>query len=56
MPDITMCAANNCKLSSKCYRHKDSGTKPNPFRQSYSDFGWQKPCKQFWDRSSKDDG
>lgn len=39
MPDITMCAAKKCKLSDTCYRHADSGTRPDPLRQSYADFG-----------------
>lgn len=34
MPDISMCAAE-CELSTECYRHQDSGTKPNPHWQSY---------------------
>jgi hypothetical protein len=34
MPDITMCAAL-CARSRHCYRHEDSGTEPNPGRQSY---------------------
>lgn len=37
MPDITMCKNDNCLLSKSCYRHIDSGTKPN-MRQSFAYF------------------
>jgi hypothetical protein len=35
MPDIMMCAAFACELSRSCYRHKNSGTKADRYRQSY---------------------
>lgn len=35
MPDITMCASITCNKSADCYRHADSGTEPNPWRQAY---------------------
>ena len=39
MPDISMCANENCGSSKNCYRHTDSGVKPFPNYQSYTDFG-----------------
>lgn len=38
MPDITMCANDDCPLSEGCYRNPFSGTNPNPLRQSWSRF------------------
>ena len=35
MPDITMCASNICPKRTECYRHAESGTEPNPWRQAY---------------------
>jgi hypothetical protein len=37
MPDVTMCVAKRCPLSTTCYRHKDSGTQPS-YSQSFGDF------------------
>ena len=37
MPDITMCADENCPLSISCYRSKQSGTRPHE-RQSWDHF------------------
>lgn len=50
MPDISMCDVKDCPKSGECYRHKDSGTKPNQYRQAYfvmreSD---ERPCENFW--------
>lgn len=33
--DITMCNVIYCDFKKKCYRHAESGTKPNEYRQSY---------------------
>jgi len=35
MPDITMCASDTCRLRTECYRNEASGTKPDPYQQSY---------------------
>lgn len=35
MPDIWMCDSKKCPLSRTCYRHKDSGTVPDEYRQAY---------------------
>jgi hypothetical protein len=35
MPDIMMCDAHECPASKTCRRHPDSGTKPDPYRQSW---------------------
>ena len=56
MPDITMCIATNCKKSSTCYRHKDSGTKPDPYWQSWCNFSKEEStdpdpvegCHYYW--------
>jgi hypothetical protein len=50
MPDITMCVNDVCKLKEKCFRHSDSGTKPTPYRQSYSHFNEKgdKDCDYYW--------
>jgi hypothetical protein len=51
MPDISMCADDECPSRAKCYRHKASGTKPSSFWQAYSTF-WREPdakqCSAFW--------
>ena len=36
--NFSMCVSHNCKLRTKCLRHAESGTKPNPARQSYGYF------------------
>lgn len=48
MPDISMCANNNCTLSSKCYRFTAT---PNPWRQTYAKFAQDEngECNYFWD-------
>lgn len=56
MPDISMCAHRNCPLRHNCYRHADSGTKPNPYRQSYAvytptiDEDGKVGCDDYWPR------
>ena len=54
MPDIAMCRAGNCPLSTKCYRHEDSGTVPDKYRQSYVILADDDPvgydCDLFWER------
>jgi hypothetical protein len=49
MPDISMCAAENCPVAARCYRHAASGTKPDEFLQSYSGFEPEKgeACRGF---------
>jgi hypothetical protein len=51
MPDISMCADDDCPSRAKCYRHKASGTVPHVSWQAFTDF--QRPpeadkCLQFW--------
>ena len=52
MPDIMMCAAENCAKASSCYRHEDSGTTPCEWRQSYWLRDPRDPtgddCRNFW--------
>jgi hypothetical protein len=52
MPDIMMCNAEQCDLSATCYRHPDSGTNPDPYRQSWwyrqDDSPVGKECPQHW--------
>jgi hypothetical protein len=55
MPDITMCTAKNCDKSAACYRHEDSGTEPNPYRQSYSDFNPEN-CGHYWPAKYRKEG
>lgn len=38
MPDISMCNDPDCPFSRQCYRHPDSGTKPDPYRQAWGFF------------------
>lgn len=45
MPDITMCGDMDCPMANNCYRNEKSGTKPNPYRQSF-----------FMDSPRKEDG
>ncbi len=51
-----MCWNKDCPLASQCYRHEASGTKPNPYRQTYGDFDFaindegEAECENFWDR------
>ena len=48
MPDITMCMQDDCTRSKTCYRHKDSGTKPSEFMQSYFLGGDPENCEWYW--------
>lgn len=50
MPDISMCATEDCPLSDKCYRKQ---AKPDEY-QSYSKFEWiithtGPDCGYFWE-------
>jgi len=38
MPDITMCANEDCSLAKSCYRSPLSGTKPSEGRQPWDVF------------------
>lgn len=45
MPDISMCMNENCKARLACYRFS---ARPNPYWQTYSDYGTgKKPCKDW---------
>jgi len=51
MPDISMCADDECPSRAECYRSKASGTVPSEHQQAFTDF--QRPpanqqCSQFW--------
>lgn len=49
MPDISMCGAVGCPISSTCHRHADSGTQPNEPWQTYSAFAYgMKGCVDYW--------
>ena len=54
MPDISMCASEDCPLAVNCYRSEKSGTKPSEFWQAYADFKWHDDieglprCDSFW--------
>ncbi len=37
--DIAMCLSPSCPSRARCERHADSGTRPNPYRQTYGGFG-----------------
>ena len=52
MPDIAMCSHMSCEVRSRCYRHKASGTEPNPYLQPYSLFYPSGPngCSGFWEK------
>ena len=56
MSGITMCDADECPLSIACYRHADSGTRPDPHYQSYwarrpeSPVGYD--CAMFWSEAA----
>ena len=62
MPDITMCIATNCKKSTTCRRHEDSGTKPNIYVQSWCNFSKEecaahdpvKGCRYYWEKGFQD--
>lgn len=51
MPDISMCSAA-CPKSRQCYRHADSGTKPDKYWQTYV-LRDQGPCNDFWQVSPR---
>lgn len=57
MPDITMCQKVDCPVSGKCYRHSDSGTVANEFRQAYAvwpdDHEGGEDCSLFWKRTAQ---
>jgi hypothetical protein len=51
MPDISMCADDECPARRKCYRHKASGTVPCEYRQAFADFQRHpedERCSEFW--------
>ena len=51
MCDFAMCSAKNCPISKTCRRHADSGTEPDPYRQTYADFQPQPGevgCDAYW--------
>jgi hypothetical protein len=51
MPDISMCADDECPSRAECYRHKASGTVPSEYQQAFTDFQRQpkdQRCAQFW--------
>lgn len=54
MPDITMCKATNCANSKTCRRSPDSGTIPDEYRQTWSNFmpeekdGKRPDCHSYW--------
>ena len=43
MPKISMCASADCPARRDCYRNEASGTRPNPWRQEWSDWTWRQP-------------
>jgi len=51
MPDISMCTNEDCRKSSLCKRHADSGTLPNVYCQTYITFNPMTDgnCDYFWD-------
>ena len=55
MTDMMMCDAKGCDLSKRCYRHADSGTESDKYRQSYwlrnDDSPIDDDCPQFWERT-----
>lgn len=54
MPDITMCNATNCANSKTCRRSPDSGTIPDEYRQTWTNFmpgvidGKRPDCHAYW--------
>lgn len=51
MPDISMCADDECPSRAECYRHKASGTVPNMPWQAFANSSRQpndKRCAKFW--------
>jgi hypothetical protein len=47
MSDIMMCTSITCENRMNCRRSPDSGTKPNPYRQSWCDFD-PAGCQSYW--------
>lgn len=50
MPDIAMCI-QDCPSSKTCYRHPDSGTEPDKFRQGWVEFKVNQntgKCDYYW--------
>lgn len=50
MPDITMCAQEDCLVKDTCYRSEASGTQPGPVLQSYfaADPRTDHTCDYYW--------
>ena len=51
MPDICMCANSGCPRAKSCRRSPESGTKPNPYWQSWFvdlPYDAQEGCEHFW--------
>ncbi len=56
MPAISMCPSEDCPARRDCYRNEASGTRPNPWRQTWSDWTWRQPtaaeslvdCEGYW--------
>jgi hypothetical protein len=51
MPDISMCADDECPSRAKCYRSKASGTVPSEYQQAFTDFEREpedERCGDFW--------
>lgn len=53
MPDIAMCANQNCPKRNECYRYTAT---PSPTRQSYASFQptlGSDRCEYFWPNDSR---
>lgn len=54
MVDICMCKSTDCANSKTCRRSPDSGTVPDEYRQTWTDFkppmvdGRQLDCNAYW--------
>lgn len=49
MVDICMCDAHDCPNSKTCRRSPDSGTVPDAYRQTWSNFKQEgKDCHAYW--------
>jgi len=44
IPDITICRNERCPRKMECYRYR---AEPDPYWQSYADFGDGKNCRYF---------
>ena len=57
MPDITMCNDALCPMSNTCYRHRNSGTEPSEYIQSFFIESPREPdsneCDYYWNRKGK---